>query len=153
MKKRTIIAIVVALGLLLLIRCCVIRTPEIHGLVLDAETKQPVEGAWITGGLSLKLVTIAGDVNSYPSVERPHTRTGKDGKFIIPSRMFMRILIPIRLYTNVDSFGIGARTADWRGGGANLNDALWKWKTNVTIEINKTEKDDEKQISLTWRNG
>jgi hypothetical protein len=147
MKKKTVVIAIAVICLLLLLRSCVIRTPEIHGTVIDAETKQPVEGAWITGGLTLKSITIAGDVTSYPSVERPHTRTGKDGKFIIPSRTFMRILIPIRLYTKVDSFGIAARTADWRGGGANLTNSLWKWKTNVTIAIDKAEKDDIMQIA------
>lgn len=153
MKRRIGFAITGIVVMLVLYKGCVIRTPEIHGTVVDAVTGQPVEGAWITGGLTLKSVTIAGDVNSYPSIERPHTRTGKDGKFVVPARTFMRIVIPVRLYTKVENFGIGARTADWRGGGANLTTSLWKLKTHVTIEIDTTGKDDEKQIAQYIKGG
>ena len=40
---------IVVLGILLIgLMGCEIKTPEIRGVVLDEETKQPVEGAWVT---------------------------------------------------------------------------------------------------------
>ena len=46
MTKNLILA---ALGILLTgLIGCEIKTPEIQGVVLDAETNQPVEGAWVT---------------------------------------------------------------------------------------------------------
>ncbi len=59
-----------------------IRTPEIHGVVLDQETKQPIENAWITATLSLKIATIQGNVHVHPSVAPPHLRTNKEGRFV-----------------------------------------------------------------------
>ncbi len=95
---------------------CNIKTPEIHGVVLDEETKQPVEGAWVRATLDLKSKTIQGDVTRYLSVDSPHTRTDKHGKFVIPSRTFKKPPFPIGFGTEAISFGIGAATVDDRGG-------------------------------------
>jgi hypothetical protein len=65
---------------------CNIKTPEIKGTVLDAQTKKPVEGAWIRATIEIDTKTVAGDVSSSLSIDKPHTRTDEHGIFIIPSR-------------------------------------------------------------------
>ena len=97
---------------------CNIRTPEIRGLVLDEETKQPVEGAWVHATLELKTKTIQGDVYNDLSVDRPHTRTDKEGRFTIPRKKFKRPLPPQGFGTEVLAFRVGVSTADDRGGGS-----------------------------------
>ncbi len=42
---------------------CDLKTPEIRGVVLDAETKQPLKGAWLTPTLEAYSKTIAGQVH------------------------------------------------------------------------------------------
>lgn len=153
MKKKYIKWIIAAVCLLLLARACYIRTPEIHGTVIDAETKQPVEGAWVTSSLWLKSITVAGDVTSYPRLDRPHTRTGKDGRFVIPARTFMRILIPFKFYTRVEKSGISANTADGSGGGVSLEGKLWGWRTEVTAPIESAKKDDERKMAQYLKDG
>src|SRR4030042_2148218 len=55
---------IVVLGFLLFgLMGCEPKTPEIRGVVLDEETKQPVE-AWVHGTLQLKTKTIQGDVQT-----------------------------------------------------------------------------------------
>ena len=71
---------IVVLGIIAIcLMGCNIKTPEIRGVVLDEETKKPVEGAWITATLGIKTKTVAGDTYNYLSVDSPHTRTDKDG--------------------------------------------------------------------------
>jgi len=123
---------------------CSIKTPEIHGVVLDAETKQPVEGAWVTATLGIKTRTIGGDSHSYLSVDPPHTRTDKNGKFVIPSRSFKKPSFPMGFGTTVETFGAGANTADDKGGSLDLKEVLRKKRADITIYIepeDRTESD------------
>ncbi len=60
MVKR--LTLILSVALLFLVTGCNIKTPEIRGVVLDAETKQPVEGAWVTATLEFTAKTVAGDV-------------------------------------------------------------------------------------------
>lgn len=132
----------VFLGLLIsaiLISGCSIRTPEIHGVVLDAETKQPVEGAWVTATLGIKTKTVGGDSHTYLSVDPPHTRTDKEGKFIIPAKSFKKPLPPAGFGTDIENFGAGANTADDRWGSIDLKQFLGKGKTEVTIYVKPEE--------------
>lgn len=153
MKKKTVVIAIAVICLLLLIRSCIIRTPEIRGTVIDAETKQPVEGAWISSSLEIQTATIGGDAVSVLSIDKPHTRTGKDGKFSIPSKTIWKTLPPIGFGTKVLSFGVGAGTVDWRNGGVELNDSLWKWRTDVKITLEKREKSDNARIAYDLLNG
>jgi len=140
MKKIEII-----LGLLIcaiLISGCSIRTPEIHGVVLDAETKQPVEGAWVTSTLGIKTKTIGGDSHTYLSVDLPHTRSDKDGKFVIPGKSFKKPSFPVGFGTDVETFGAGANTADDRGGSIDLKQLLGKKEAEVSFLV-KPEKRTE----------
>ncbi len=58
---------------------CDLKTPEIRGVVLDADIKQPVEGAWVTATLEVYSKTIAGEVHHSFFVGK--TWTNKEGKF------------------------------------------------------------------------
>jgi hypothetical protein len=121
---------------------------------LDAETKQPVEGAWVKATLQIKTKTIQGNVYNYPSVDPPHTRTDKDGKFIIPAKKFRKPAFPVGFGTVVESFGVGAKTADWRGGGVEIKDQLGKGnKIEVVILIRSAEKVAEEKIMAFLKDG
>jgi hypothetical protein len=96
---------------------CNIKTPEIRGVVLDEETKQPVEGAWVGASLELTTKTIGGDVHSALSIEKPHTRTDKHGRFIVLSKRFKKSYPPFGFGTEVLAFRVGVSTIDDKGGG------------------------------------
>ncbi len=132
---------------------CHIKTPEIHGIVLDEETKQPVEEAWIHSTLEIKTKTIQGNVYNVLSVDRPHTRTDSDGKFIIPSQKFKKPVPPLGFGAEVKSFGVSANTVDWKGGGLEIKDLLGKRKVELVIYIRSREKDDEEKINSYIKDG
>ncbi len=127
-------------GLILMIglSACEVKTPEIHGLVLDAETKQPVEGAWIRAVVGVKTKTVAGDVGRFIGLHQPHTRTDKDGKFLIPSRSIKKPPFPVSFGTEVEDIVIAAHTVDDRIGSVTLEGDefrkfLKKSKADVTL--------------------
>ncbi len=92
---------------------CDMQTPEIRGIVIDAKTEKPVEGAWIHATVWIQAKTIGGDVGRVVSLEPPHTRTGKDGKFLIPQRELKNAAFSFGL--KIDKFAIGAATIDKSG--------------------------------------
>lgn len=112
-----------------------IRTPVIYGTVLDSETKQPIENAWVTATLSLKVATIQGDVHAHPSLAPPHLRTNKEGKFIIPRKSFRQPLPPLGFGMDVEGCRVSVETIDDKEGEINLMPSLWKWKTEVTVYV------------------
>jgi hypothetical protein len=133
MKKPAIIMFV--LISILILSGCAIRTPGINGIVLDEETKQPVPEAWVSSMITIQYATVAGDVIQCVTVGQPHTRTDKDGKFVISSRKIKGATFPFEFGNDVKNFGVGASTADDRGGSISLTDALGKNKIDVTIYI------------------
>jgi len=115
-------SIALVLGLSLMgLAGCEIQTPEIHGVVLDAETKQPVEGAWVHFTIEVHTKTIAGGTTAYLRVEPPHTRTNERGEFIIPAKQFETPSFPHGFGTEVGRFGLIADTIDDRQGGIGVN--------------------------------
>jgi hypothetical protein len=108
-------AVVMGLSLMILSGCD-IKTPEIHGVVLDAETKQPVPDAWIQFTIGVKTKNISGGSGIILRVEPPHTRTDKDGKFFIPSKKFDPSIFP-GFSPEIDRYGLIAETIDDRIGG------------------------------------
>jgi len=70
-------------------------TPCIRGVVVDKETKKPLENAWIMAVAGTTTLTVAGDVSSYHLITRPHTRTDKNGRFSIPPRIFFSFPPPL----------------------------------------------------------
>lgn len=139
---------VVGLGILIIgLTACNIKTPEIRGVVLDAETKQPVENAWVTATLGIKTKTVAGEVHNYLSVDPPHTRTDNNGRFIIPSKRFKRPSFPVGFGTTVETFGVGVSTVDDRGGSTSLTQFLAEDKAVVTINIKPEERTESEYFS------
>lgn len=131
---------------------CHIRTPEIRGIVLDEETKQPVEGAWISGTIGIKTKTVAGDVGGVVSLESPHTRTGKEGIFMIPRKKIKKPPFPVSFGSEVDRIGIGARAVDDREGGiilegVDLKEFLRREIVEIKIEIKPVERTEEEYFS------
>ncbi len=132
-KRLTIIVAVVLL--MSTLAGCKLRTPEIRGVVLDAETGEPVEGAWISSTLTVKTKTVGGDVHSYLSVGQPHTRTDKEGRFIIPSKKFKKPPFPIGFGTEVESFSVNANTIDDKSGGFYLKREEYIGKKQIEVVI------------------
>jgi hypothetical protein len=148
MRKPKIKSIAWSLALaflLLSLGGCAITTPEIKGLVLDEETKQPVEGAWVHAGVWVKTKTFAGDVGQVRSLDSPHTRTGKDGRFIISDRIVKTPYFPYGLGSQVTKFSVGAATLD-KSGKQDINvEEINKGKVEVIIYLEDVDKVWEKE--------
>ena len=120
-----------------------VRTPVIYGTVLDAETKQPVENAWVTATLSLKVASIQGDIHVHPSLAPPHLRTNKEGKFIIPRKSFRQPLPPIGFGMDVEGCRVSVETIDDKQGEIDIVPAFWKLRTEVTVYVKPTNMTEE----------
>ena len=145
MVKR--LTLILSVALLFLVTGCNIKTPEIRGVVLDAETKQPVEGAWVTATLGIKTKTVAGDTHSYLSIDPPHTRTDKNGKFVISSKKFNKPSFPVGFGTTIETFGVGANTVDDRSGSVSLIQFLGKAQADVTIYVRPEVRTENEYFS------
>jgi len=131
---------IVVLGLLMFaLMACELKTPEIRGVVLDEETKQPVE-AWVHATLQIKTKTIQGDVQTVLRVEPPHTRSNKKGEFLIPAKEIKKPSFPAGLGTEIENFSVNASTIDDKSGGFYLKDYKGKEKIEVTIYVKPWEK-------------
>lgn len=140
---------IVVFGFMLIsITGCKLQTPEIRGVVLDAETKEPVEGAWVRASLEIQTKTVGGDVHSDISLDKPHTRTDKQGKFIIPSKTFKKPPIPIGFGTKVLNLAIGASTVDDRGGRINYFSREEKHYTESAGEPEELLSKDSVEITI-----
>lgn len=126
---------------------CDIETPEIHGVVLDAETRQPVPGAWITATLAIRTRSVAGDTHRYLAVEVPHSRTDNNGRFVIPAKKFNTPAFPSGFGTDVEGFGVGASTTDDRGGDVSLKDLFNKNRIEIEIYIKPEERKEQEYFN------
>lgn len=138
--KKSIKITAIGAGILGLAACLYllfgyVRTPVIHGVVLDGETNNPVENAWVKATLSLKVSTIQGDVYVYPSVAPPHLRTDNQGRFVIPRKSFRQPLPPVGFGMDVTGCSVSAETIDDKYGEVNVVPSLWRWWTQVKIHI------------------
>lgn len=138
MEKKSIWGIVA--GSLLILSGCSISTPEIRGVVLDEETKQPVPEAWIHANMAVQLKHFAGGSGELLSVDPPHTRTNEKGEFVVPPRKFALSAIPYYLGATVLYFCIAGETIDDRMGGFDFEDYKWKAKVDVIIYVKPWEK-------------
>jgi len=129
------------LGWILLIAStgCRLETPEIRGVVLDAETKQPVPEAWIHARLGITTRTVQGDVHGHLSVNPPHTRSNERGEFLIPAWHFDPPPVPYGFGTKVEHFNMSAETIDDRIGGFGLKDYEGKDVIEVIIYVKHLE--------------
>jgi hypothetical protein len=126
LKETTMLknlAIMISVALLFFVSGCNIKTPEIRGVVLDAETKQPVENAWVTATLEVYSKTVAGDVHQSLFVGK--TWSDKNGKFLIPAKEFRKPSFPVSLGGKIESLDVGAEAAmlkDFVCGGIKLKE-------------------------------
>ena len=124
---------------------CDLKTPEIRGVVLDAETKQPVE-AWVHATIWVNIKTLAGSTGKVISLDPPHTRSGKSGKFSIPQKEIAKPPFPMGFGTKVEKLTIGAATID-KGGQIEINvKELEKGKIEVTVYLEDLEKAWQKEL-------
>jgi len=131
---------------------CNIRTPEIRGLVLDEETKQPIEGAWVHATIGVKTKTVGGDVGRIISLDSPHTRTGKEGRFAIPKRKLKKPSFPAGFGTLVEDVIIVASTADEKNGfvkleGEELKKFLGKEAVDLAVYVAPLRRTEEEYFS------
>jgi len=159
MKKKTVVIAIAIICLLLLLRGCIIRVPEIKGVVLDAATRQPVEGAWVRSSMELNTKTVGGDSHSSLTLSVPHTRTDKDGRFTIPSKTLTKPIPPFGFGTEVLSIRVGASTPDDREGvvryfggyykrdfgkgDGDLGRLLWSFGRKIELQIKPVERTEE----------
>src|SRR4030042_6669566 len=128
----------VVLGMLLIgLMGCEIKTPEIRGVVLDEETKQPVEGAWVTATLEVSNKTVAGDVHQTLFVGK--TWTDKRGRFVIPSKEFKKPLFPVSFGSKVESLNIAARATGVKSGGLSIKSLADVREVVINVEYPKDE--------------
>lgn len=126
----------VCFGILLIgLAGCNIKTPEVRGVVLDAETSQPVEGAWVHATLQIKTKTIQGNVQTVLRVEPPHTKSDKNGAFVIPPKEFQKPSFPAGFGTDIENFTINASTLDDRSDGFYLKEYEGKKKIEVILHV------------------
>jgi len=130
MVKR--LTLILSVALLFLVTSCNIKTPEIRGLVLDAETKQPVENAWVTATLEVYSKTVAGDVHQSLFVGK--TWSEKNGRFVIPSKKFEKPSFPASFKNKIESLNIAARAITSKG--------------YISEGIGLVEIDEKKQILI-----
>lgn len=150
LKETTMLknlAIMISVALLFFVAGCNIKTPGIRGVVLDAETKQPVDNAWVTATLGIKTKSVSGDVHNYLSVDLPHTRTDKNGRFIIPSKKFDKPFFPASFGTTVETFGVGANTVADKTGSVSLIQSLGKAQVDVTIYVKPEVRTESEYFS------
>ena len=126
----------VCFGILLIgLAGCNIKTPEVRGVVLDAETSQPVEGAWVHATLQIKTKTIQGNVQTVLRVEPPHTKSDKNGAFVIPPKEFQKPSFPAGFGTDIENFTINASTLDDKSDGFYLKEYEGKKKIEVILHV------------------
>jgi hypothetical protein len=113
---------------------CKLETPEIRGVVMDEETKQPVE-AWLHTTLQIRTKTMQGPVISVLRVDPPHARSSKDGKFVIPAKKFEKPSFPAGLGTEIENFSMNASTIDDKSGGFYLKGYQEKQRIEITIYV------------------
>lgn len=139
----------VVLGILLIgLMGCEIKTPEIRGVVLDAETKQPVEGAWVTATLEVSNKTVAGDVHQSLFVGK--TWTDKKGRFVIPSKEFKKPSFPVSFGSKVESLNIAARATGVKSGGTSIKSLADVREVVINVEYPKDELEYNSELEFLY---
>ncbi len=87
-KKKLALILIGAIVLLLAVSSCYAKGPW-RGKVIDAETKQPIEGAAVVAVWERETTTPAGTDTGF--VDAAETVTNKEGEFEVPSRRYLSI--------------------------------------------------------------
>jgi hypothetical protein len=131
MKRKFVylgLVVIILAGLYYL--TCTVRTPAIEGIVIDKETKEPVENAWIMATIGTATATFGGEAGMSHLLNRPHTRTDKDGRFAIPSHFFTSPPPPVGFGMRATRLRIDAYAPGGRRGAIDI-DAFPKRKSAV----------------------
>jgi len=122
---------------------CKIQTPEIRGVVIDAETNQPVPEAWIFATLVVETQTVQGGVTTYIALEEPHTRSNEKGEFIIPAREIKIRFSPYESAARVKELSAGAETIDDRFGRFPLREYEGRERLDIILKIRPVERKED----------
>jgi hypothetical protein len=118
-------------------------TPSIEGVVIDAETKKPVENAWVIVTVNSNTTTIAGDTGNTDFLSRPHLRTDDEGRFKVSMRVYIAGLPPLSFGRTTSRLRVVVRVADGRRAEVDLSKNLKEWNLNKTIGVTRQEKKGE----------
>jgi hypothetical protein len=121
-------------------------TPSIRGVVIDAETKKPIENAWVIVTVNSSTATIAGDVGNTDFLSRPHLRTDKEGRFTISRRLYIAGLPPLGFQSTASRLRAVVRAANGRRAEVDLSKDLKKWSLNATIPVTHQERKGEERF-------
>lgn len=144
-KNRFLVALIIIWATFTL--GCDIETAEIHGLVLNAVTKEPIAEGWILASIGISAKTVAGDVGRVVSVEPPHLRTDKNGRFVIPSKVIKMPSFPSVFGVKVDDLIITVWTTERRGVIELGEDKLRGKKLEVIIYAEDIEELVKKELA------
>src|SRR5690606_38772736 len=140
MKNRTKVILVI-LGVVgaLYLAVYTVLTPFIRGVVIDAETKEPVADAWVMVTASIGTRTVAGDVAGTFIISRPHLRTGKNGVFYVFPKLFPTIPTPFTFGNIKKRLEATVRVMDGRRAEVNLSKDWWKRVFVVKMVVTQTQ--------------
>jgi hypothetical protein len=114
---------------------CTVRTPKITGIVIDKETQQPVENAWVQVLLDIDTATPGGPVNNTSRISPAHARTGKDGTLVIPSQMIFGPPVPFGFWATPTKLIISVRTFEDKRAEMNLIKEIRKFNLKLTLPV------------------
>lgn len=120
-------------------------TPSINGVVIDIETKKPVENAWVIVTVNSSPSTIAGSAGNTNALTHRHLRTDKDGRFNVSMHLFPAGLLPLYFGREISNLKAIVRASDGRRAEVNLSKYLIKW-----VDIHKYTS--EKRYGNQWGN-
>ena len=94
-KWKVIVIVAVGIVALLFITSTSLKTPEIKGVILDAETGQPIADARLYAKWERMMRGFGGEYSGGIEKER-HLKTKADGMFLIPARTMINFIpLPI----------------------------------------------------------
>jgi hypothetical protein len=114
-KRIKAIVILVLIGVIYIVTCTRLKTPEIKGVVLDAETGQPISDARIYAKWERKMRGFGGESSGGIDKEL-HLKTKADGTFFVPGHtLFNFIPSPIGIggYFYMFVYSIGHKNLEF----------------------------------------
>lgn len=152
MKKKLPYKTIVICSIIVIVYFAVytVLTPFIRGVVIDAETKKPVENAWVMATVDVDTRTIAGNVGSTYAISRRHLRTGKDGVFTISPKMYLSIPTPFTFGNTGRELNITIRVMGGKRAEMDFTKSWWKIILFATTPVKYMDRKDD-DISFELR--
>jgi hypothetical protein len=146
--KRILVKIAVTCGIIIVGYTVFFSavTPSVKGVVIDSETKKPIENAWVIVTVNSSTATIAGDVGNTDFLSQPHLRTDKEGRFKISKHLYIAGLPPLSFGRTTSRLRAIVRVADGRRAEVDLSKDLKKWSLNATIPVSYQKKRGEERF-------